>query len=166
MSIFNYKMLSQNLLRKVAKYFYAICFLLLATSCVAGYDDGGAALSPSPIQNSNQYYKGQTQYQQQSPYQQVQPQAYQQVQPQAYQHVPVAVPYYYPPQQPVYYPPVAAYPQQGGSRYYSNPYAIPPSTQYPNYDADQYYVPPTYYNNVESQQSQSQNKILSGFGTF
>lgn len=41
----------------------------------------------------------------------------------------------------------------GGSRYYSNPYAIPPQGAYPNYDADQYYVPPTYYNNSDFQGS-------------
>ena len=39
----------------------------------------------------------------------------------------------------------------GGSRYYSNPYAMPPQGAYPNYDADQYYVPPTYYNNSDYQ---------------
>lgn len=39
----------------------------------------------------------------------------------------------------------------GGSRYYSNPYALPPNGAYPNYDADQYYVPPTYYNNADVQ---------------
>lgn len=37
----------------------------------------------------------------------------------------------------------------GGSRYYSNPYAMPPQQNYPYYDGDQYYVPPTYYNNAE-----------------
>ncbi len=35
--------------------------------------------------------------------------------------------------------------QRGGSRYYSNPYAIPPSSRYNVYDADHYYVPPSYY---------------------
>lgn len=57
-----------------------------------------------------------------------------------YQPVPVY-------QAPVYPQPVPAYQQpQGGSRYYTNPYAIPPSPgYYQRYDVDQYYVPPMYY---------------------
>jgi hypothetical protein len=61
-----------------------------------------------------------------------------------------------PPQGYAPYPQSYGYPQQyqgGGSRYYSNPYAIPPATQYyQRYDVDQYYVPPTYYNNSGGQQ--------------
>jgi hypothetical protein len=50
-------------------------------------------------------------------------------------------------------------PRGGGSRFYSNPYAIPAyGSGYPYYDSDQYYQPPTYYNNVEPQQQ------YQGFG--
>lgn len=152
-------MLLQNLLEKLAKYFYALCFFGLATSC--------AMTEEEPLTKTSQP----TTYYSQPPYQ---PQQYQpqyqpapQQYPQQYQQQPA--PYYYPPQQqqqPAYYQPAPRYQQpQGGSRYYSNPYAIPPSSQYPNYDADQYYVPPTYYNNIETP-SQAQQKILSGTGTF
>ena len=142
-------------LQNLAKCFFALCFLVMATACSSdSYDDYAIPAqspipTPAPAQNSNQYYYGQPQYQR--PYQQ----QYQQ-----------PAPYYYAPQQPAYYPPASPYGQQGGSRYYSNPYAIPPSTQYPNYDADQYYVPPTYYNNIESQQSNTSKQILSNPGNF
>jgi hypothetical protein len=145
----------QNLLKTAAKYFYAMCFLAMVASCADSInnDDGGAALSPGrAVPNSNQFYYGQPKYQQQP---------YQQPYPPQYQQAPQPAPYYYPQQQQGYYPP------QGGSRFYSNPYAIPATTQYPYYDADQYYVPPTYYNNVEPQSSiQAQQRVLSNPGTF
>ncbi len=58
--------------------------------------------------------------------------------------------YAYPPQQ-AYVPQPQQYaPVQGGSRYYSNPYAIPSTPYYQQaYDADQYYVPPSSYYGAE-----------------
>lgn len=46
----------------------------------------------------------------------------------------------------------------GGSRSYSNPYALPQR----GFDSDQYYVPPTYYNNVDQGNSgtKSSNKEI------
>ncbi|MBP7709553.1 MAG: hypothetical protein KA100_00600 [Rickettsiales bacterium] len=121
----------------------------MANSCSSeryeDYSTPAQSPIPTPVQNSSQYYYGQPQYQR--PYQQPSP-------------------YYYPPQQPSYYPPATPYSQQGGSRYYSNPYAIPPSTQYPNYDADQYYVPPTYYNNVETLPQKNQFQSSGAGNTF
>jgi hypothetical protein len=54
--------------------------------------------------------------------------------------------------------------QQGGSRYYSNPYDSAPSNYNQNpyyYDTDRYYVPPSYYQNTEPQQDQQtlQNQL-------
>ncbi len=142
----------QNLLKTAAKYFCAMCFLAMVTACAdsVNNDHGGAALSPGrAVPNSNQFYYGQPKYQQQP---------YQQPYPPQYQQAPQQAPYYYPQQQ-SYYPP------QGGSRFYSNPYAIPATTQYPYYDADQYYVPPTYYNNLEPQSSiEAQQRVLSNPG--
>lgn len=70
------------------------------------------------------------------------------------QYAPYQQQYAYPP---AYQQPVYAYPQYqgGGSRYYSNPYAIPAAPAVPyyqRYDVDQYYVPPTYYGNYGSEQ--------------
>ncbi len=148
-------MLFQNLLKTAAKHFCAMCFLAMATACADSInnDYGGAALSPvGSVPNSNQFYYGQPKYQQQP---------YQQPYPAQYQQAPQPAPYYYPQQQQGYYPPASPYPPQGGSRFYSNPYAIPAATQYPYYDADQYYVPPTYYNNVEPQPQSQKNQFQS-----
>ena len=81
--------------------------------------------------------------------------------------------YYRQPAYPNYYQPqpYTQNPYQGnygGSRYYSNPYAIPSQQSYPYYDGDQYYVPPTYYNNAEpypqnSSYSQPSNKNGGAF---
>lgn len=67
-----------------------------------------------------------------------------------------ATPYQYQqPYPPQYYvaPPYVAAPYQvypgGGSRLYSNPYAVPPPQYYPQYDSDQYYVPPMANSGVE-----------------
>ena len=51
--------------------------------------------------------------------------------------------YAVPQQQPV------PYQQVGGSRYYSNPYAIPAAPYSPAYDTDQYYVAPNAYYGAE-----------------
>jgi hypothetical protein len=73
-------------------------------------------------------------------------------------YAPQPQPQYYAPPQPQYaQPPYRAQPyqQQGGSRFYSNPYDVPPSQYYNQpYDADQYYVPPSYYYGVEQQKFQ------------
>lgn len=125
--------------------------LLVVSSCSksdpylydrTGFDrDARPVVAPNPnVKTSSPEY-----YQQQPPY----GSGYQQA-PQAYAPIP------YQPQYPAYGQPVypQQYPQQGGSRYYSNPYAIPPSNNYypQRYDVDQYYVPPTYYNNIEPNQ--------------
>ena len=131
--------------------FFAVCFLPLIFSCTSSehlYDRPGFDPGTIPKEATNDglskiapdYY-----YHQPAPYQ---PQPYYSPQtPQAYAPPQVA----YQPQPQYYYPPQNYQPQgqQGGSRFYSNPYAIPPATQYPNYDADQYYVPPAYVNNIE-----------------
>ncbi len=70
---------------------------------------------------------------------------------------PVQNQYYYPATQhynPYQYsgPSYNPYGNTGGSRFYSNPYAIPAAPQYMRYDSDQYYAPPTYYNAREVQQ--------------
>lgn len=129
---------------RVVSIFILLGFFL-ASSCgsntylydKSGFDEGILPKEQNPngpVRVAPDYYYRQPQY----PYQQPYP-------PQPYP--PQAAPYPY--QQP--YPP--QYPQrippQGGSRFYSNPYAIPPSDYYPQYDADQYYVPPTYYQNIE-----------------
>ncbi len=149
------------------------CLFLLACSCSSEpflYDKPGfdAGTRPneknpdSPVTIAPDYYYRQPSYNQQN-YTSQQPVQYQ-------QQMPYQQPQYYYPQQPVYYhpyPPVMApgynnYGNTGGSRFYSNPYAIPASAQYPNYDADQYYVPPTYYQNVEPQnQQRSLNNSVS-----
>ena len=117
--------------RKILPAFYAICFLLLASSCTRNVE-----VSPiNPIKNQQQYY---------SPQQQYQPQQYA---PPQYQQ---PTPYYYQ-QQPIYYQPYQQVVPQ--SRFYSNPYAIPPSTQNQYYDSDQYYVPPTYSNKSVNDQA-------------
>ena len=126
-----------------------------------GFDRGEQpnVTNPSaPVKVAPDYYYRQPTYPQQampSPYQQ--PVPYQQ--PQYY--YPQQPQYYYPQQPAYYYPPVQAYNPYGnaggGSRFYSNPYAIAPSNQYPNYDADQYYVPPASYNNIEPQQKAPSN---------
>lgn len=134
----------------LTKGFCGIVLCIFVFSC-ARTDEEVPEQKPQ-MQNFNQYPSEQYYYGQpggQVPYQQA-PQPYYYQQPQSY------------------YPPVAPYQPQGGSRYYSNPYAIPPSSQYPYYDADQYYVPPTYYNNVERQQygnpGGNRNSVLSGAG--
>ncbi len=86
----------------------------------------------------------------------VAPDYYHQQQYPAYQQQYGYQPSYQQPQ----YQQVPTYPQYpsggGGSRYYSNPYAIPPSNgYYQRYDVDQYYIPPTYYNNLNDQQMRS-----------
>ncbi len=121
-----------------------ILALLLASSCSKDpylYDRTGFDADARPIVAPNpdapkavvpDYYR---QQQYGVPYQQMPPQGYVPTQPYPQN-------YGYPPQY-----------QGGGSRYYSNPYAIPPATQYyQRYDVDQYYVPPTYYNNSGGQQ--------------
>lgn len=126
------------------KNLIAVSFLLVAASCNknpylydrAGFDpDARPVVAPNPNAVNTRapdYYQGgqQVPYQyQQQPYgQHYQQQQYQQ--PQYVQPAPYAQQY------------------QGGSRYYSNPYAIPPANNYypQRYDGDQYYVPPTYYN--------------------
>ncbi len=156
-------MLPQELILKSFLRFLAFCALLLAFSCAGdGYDQFLDQPQVAP-QNTNQnFYNQQPSYGHSAPpsynpYRQQAP-AYQQA-PQ-YQQAPTAPnPYYY--QQPRYNQPAPSY-QQGGSRYYSNPYAIPPSAGYPNYDADQYYVPPSNYNNVEPA---SQARFPSGAGS-
>jgi hypothetical protein len=158
-------MLTQELILKSFWRFIAFCILLAASSCAGdGYDQFLDQSQGAP-QNTNQnFYNQQPSYGHSappsySPYQQQVPQ-YQQRTPQ-YQQAPVAPnPYYY--QQPSYAPQTPSYQQGGGSRYYSNPYAIPSSTRYPNYDADQYYVPPSGYNNVEPP---SQTRFPSGAGS-
>jgi hypothetical protein len=108
-----------------------------------GFDEGTrpvVASNPNALTQTPPDYYRQPQYQQ--GYQQP---AYRQPQPN-YQQPAYAQPPYQRPQ----------YPTGGGSRYYSNPYAIAPQQPYqgysPYYDGDQYYVPPTYYNNVEPSQ--------------
>lgn len=109
----------------------AICFSLLASACSRDVE-----VTPiNPIQNQQQYYRPQQQYQ---------PQQYA---PPQYQP---PSPYYYQ-QQPTYYQPYQQYAPQ--SRFYSNPYAIPPSTQNQYYDSDQYYVPPTSSNKSVNDQA-------------
>ncbi len=134
----------------------ALCVILLLSACGGndpylydrtGFDEGTrpvVAPNPrSPVQTPPDYYYRQPYQQPQAPYNPQQP-AY--AQPPAYQQPPVYA-------QPA---PSRAYPQQyqngGGSRYYSNPYAMPPQPGYsPYYDSDQYYAPPTtYYGNPES----------------
>lgn len=78
---------------------------------------------------------------------------------------PTSAPYYQQQQQNPY--------QQGysqtapGSRYYANPYDIPPAgnSGYNQYDADQYYVPPTRYNNNETQNN-GYNSAVKNSGAF
>lgn len=131
--------------QKITQLFFAGLLMILA-ACKAGndtylYDKSGfdSGRRPTDVQQNPEginrvapdYY-----YRQAAPqdsYGQVPVQGYA---PQAnYQQPPRVTPVY----------------SAGGSRYYSNPYAMPPSNQYPNYDVDQYYIPPTYYNNVEPQ---------------
>ena len=135
--------------------FVALAFLCLLFNCQsdpylydkAGFDSGArpavAKLNPnSPSRIAPDYYYRQPQAYSspQASYQQ--PASYY-PQQQQYQ---VPAPYYQPPQQ---YQQQPYYAPQGGSRFYSNPYAIPASNYYPNYDADQYYVPPAYIQNNE-----------------
>lgn len=107
-----------------------------------GFDEGTrpvVASNPNAlVQNPPDYYR-QPQYHQ--GYQQP---AYRQPRPNYQQPIYAQPPY----QQP-------QYPTAGGSRYYSNPYAIAPQPYQgysPYYDGDQYYTPPTYYNNIEPSQ--------------
>ncbi len=101
----------------------------------------------APVKIAPDYYYRQPNYAQQGA-----PNPYSQ----QFQAMPYQQPYYNPqPPQAYYYPPMPAYNpygNYGGSRFYSNPYAIIPPNQYPNYDADQYYVPPASHNNIEPQQ--------------
>jgi hypothetical protein len=101
-----------------------ICLLLLV-SCYANTTPERSS-TPNYSPNQNQYYYP--------------PQGYQAPQ---YQQ-PYSPPY---PYQQQYNP----YGNTGGSRFYSNPYAIPQS-QYAPYDSDQYYVPPSSYNGREVNQ--------------
>ena len=123
--------------RKILPTFSAICFLLLASACTRNVE-----ISPiNPIQNQQQYYRPQQQYQQQPYYA---PPQYQQPTPYYYQQQPYQ-------QQPTYYQPYQQVAPQ--SRFYSDPYAIPPSNQNQYYDSDQYYVAPTYSNKSVNDQS-------------
>ncbi len=136
------------------KFVFLIIMIFFTSSCGgdpslydrAGFDSGTVPPQEPNFDGQNRvapdYYYRQ---QQQNPYQSQQgnyqnPQQYPR---QGYQ----------PPQQ---YggSPYQVYPS-GGSRYYSNPYAIPASPYYPQYDADQYYVPPAYYG-AESQPNSMQ----------
>ncbi len=145
----------------------AILLLLVINSCNKGdpylYDrtgfdrDARPVVAPNPNVRTSapEYYQQQPQYG--NSYQQV-PLGYAPASPypQQYQNQQV----------PLGYAPIPSYPpqyQQGGSRYYSNPYAIPPANNYypQRYDVDQYYVPPTYYNNVEPIQSKRGSHVNS-----
>lgn len=139
----------------------ALILLLVAASCGGdpylydrtGFDqDARPVVAPNPRAPNSvppDYYQHQQQY---GGYQQVPPQNYAPYPP-AY-HQPI-----YPQPAPVY----QQYPQGGGSRYYSNPYAIPPAAgYYQRYDVDQYYVPPTYYNNSDYQGQRSNGDRGSG----
>lgn len=150
----------------------AVC-LFLNISCAIDdgdtylYDKTGFDVGASPqMRDPNaattrvapDYYYRQPTYAPPSPYMQpqtYQPQPYavapqQSYAPQPYQQAPAA-----------YYAPPSAIPAAqadvGGSRYYTNPYAIPPSAQAPRYDGDQFYVPPIYRNNIEPQVPQGRS---------
>ncbi len=152
-----------------APTFVAVCLFLNASCAVDDgdtylYDKTGFDVGASPqMRDPNattarvapDYYYRQPTYAPPSPY--IQPQAYQpqpyampphqSYAPQPYQQIPAA--YYAPPSSPQA--------DAGGSRYYTNPYAIPPSAQAPRYDGDQFYVPPIYRNNIEPQTQQSRS---------
>jgi hypothetical protein len=70
-------------------------------------------------------------------------------------------PYYQQQVQQNYYQDQAA----AASRYYANPYDIPPygNNYAPRYDTDQYYVPPTSYQNIESQKPVFRNNGSTPF---
>lgn len=124
----------------------SLCFVVFIISCGrdpylydrTGFDENArpvVAPNPNAVNASAPDYYRQPYppqyYQQSSPYNSYPP---------VYQQYPQGAPY-----QTLQY-------QGGGSRYYSNPYAIPPAApNYQRYDVDQYYVPPTYYNNIEQQ---------------
>ena len=135
--------------------FVALAFLCLLFNCKsdpylydkAGFDSGTRPVVEKPNPSApghiapDYYYRQPQVYS--SPQGYTSPPASYYQQQQQYQ---APAPYYQPPQQ---YQQQPYYTPQGGSRFYSNPYAIPPSNYYPNYDADQYYVPPAYIQNNE-----------------
>lgn len=155
-----------DLIKKLQNLCLFCLVIALASGCSSdqflydktGFDAGqspGISNPNAPVKIAPDYYYHQPNYSQQQ---------YQQQQ----------APYYYPQQSPYYYPAPQnynPYGNVGGSRFYSNPYAIPPANQYPNYDADQYYVPPSYSNNIEPQpqngyapnnRAASQNRVVTG----
>ncbi len=137
-----YHDLSEKFIKYLKKYLIGFSYLFFLFACISESDLQPD--NPSVRQNQNPYYQNQQPIYQQ-PYQTPQ------TLPNYYQGVPS---YYYQPQ------PYQQQNQTGGSRFYSNPYAIPPSNQYPNYyDSDQYYVPPNYYKNVEPTNN---NNLRSG----
>lgn len=115
---------------KLITYFFATVLMLTISSCGKPqyvYDQVGLESGTKQNENAapnsggavpNYYYRNAPAASYGNPYQQQAP--------------------YYPPQQPYQQAP-------GGSRFYSDPYAIPPAAYYPTYDADQYYVPPSSY---------------------
>lgn len=135
----------QNLLKNI-QIIFATVILLTLTSCFGkdpylydkpGFDSGtmpGGYNPNSPKKSAPDYYR--------------QPQ-YPNYQPAPYQQQPQQQQYYYQP----YAAPQQQYQQpQGGSRFYTNPYAIPAAPNgYQYYDTDQYYVAPYQYNNIEDQ---------------
>ncbi|MES2961774.1 MAG: hypothetical protein V4694_05260 [Pseudomonadota bacterium] len=142
--------------------FVALAFLCLLFNCKsdpylydkAGFDSGARPAVEKPNPSAPAHIAPDYYYRQPPAYSAPQgyaPQAsYQPQQPAPYyppqQQYQAPAPYYQPPQQ---YQQQPYYTPQGGSRFYSNPYAIPPANYYPNYDADQYYVPPAYIQNTE-----------------
>jgi hypothetical protein len=147
--------------------FVALAFLGLLFNCQSdpylydkvGFDSGTRPVAEKPNPSAPghiapDYYYRQTQQAYSSPQGYAPQSSYQQ--PASYypqqQQYQAPAPYYQTPQQ---YQQQPYYGPQGGSRFYSNPYAIPPSNYYPNYDADQYYVPPAYIQNNEPVQQAS-----------
>jgi len=135
--------------RKLLKLITGLCLLLLA-ACSSNdpylYDRTGFDEGARPVVAPNPKAASATP-----------PEYYYRQQQQTYPSYSAQQPVYAAPQVPYQqnYPVQQQYPQGGGSRYYTNPYAIPPS---PNYyqrlDVDQYYIPPnTYYNNTEQPKS-------------
>ena len=135
--------------------FVALAFLCLLFNCKsdpylydkAGFDSGTRPVVEKPNPSAPNHIAPDYYYRQPQTYSSPQgytspPASYYQQQ-QQYQG---PAPYYQPPQQ---YQQQPYYTPKGGSRFYSNPYAIPASNYYPNYDADQYYVPPAYIQNNE-----------------